>query len=137
MVPKPNRDENPRHGMPQPIWINDTFVSPEQFMMATALMELCEDEEHALKAIQAVQALRQFIACGALPPDRETSSWNRKYQIGQAVSVYSKSAGGEAFLTRTKSPALNTSWGPVILVEHHERAVLLQDVEPSHLNFAD
>ena len=108
-------------------------LTPSDLQLAAALLSRFKRVESACNVLRAADALRHVIGIGRATADESTKQWNNAFQVGQQVQFWPDGRNGETYLSRTTSPAFDTHKGPCILVEDHETAVALCNVEPRRI----
>jgi hypothetical protein len=105
-------------------------VTATDIQLANVFLSRFKKLESACNVLRAASALRNVIGLGTSTADESTKRWNDVFHIGQQVQYWPDGRNGETYLSRTSSPAFDTPCGPCILVEDHETAVALCNVEP-------
>jgi hypothetical protein len=108
-------------------------LTPSDLQLAAALLSRFKRVKSACNVLRAADALRDVIGIGRTTADESTKRWNNMFQVGQQVQFWPDGRNGETYLSRTTSPAFDTHKGPCILVEDHETAVALCNVEPRRI----
>ncbi len=109
-------------------------ISPTELQLANVFLSRFKKLESACNVLRAADALRNVIGIGHTTTDEATRRWNDVNRVGQQVQFWPDGRNGETYLSRTSSPAFDTPGGPCILVEDHQTAVSLSNVEPRKVN---
>lgn len=105
---------------------------PEDIRLANALLERMNLEvEQAYAAIECAAAIRPRIFGPTPPtPSAAVADWNEATPVGSAVQYFPDGRPKPARRSRTASVAFDMGGFAAVLVEGHECAVSLADVEP-------
>ena len=97
---------------------------------ANAFVDRCNRERlNLFDVIRVAQSLRLAIGYQSIPETEAARQWNEGNPFGTGVQYWPFGRAAESFLGRTASPAIDTPSGPVVLVDGHQSAVLLRDVQ--------
>ena len=110
-------------------WCDGQSMSRCQLQMASILIDQAGSLTAATSVLRAATMLRGVLSHLPKKDQPATKAWNQRVRPGCPVVVYPAGRHNAGLISRTISPAIETSLGPVVLVQGVDSFLPIEDLD--------